>query len=208
MCSFPPPSIAITSFISLSSLISLTEIGKLHMWTPEGHLDSWHIARSVFQHVQGIGARPLNLKLIGLAEFFGFGFNAHDACADAAASWQVLSAVLTRAQVMQDDGQWANSTLPLISKRPEMLSLHSDLSLYACAFNAAPPPSFDGHIPLSVDGVGQWCIICYAGKREYTFVPCGHMCICKACADTFSLATCPLCSKAYSSIIQIYGIDP
>ncbi len=201
-----PPSFAIPSSISLSSLISLTKIGKLHLWTPEGHLDSWHIARTVFQGVQDIGARPFNCKLSGLAAFFGFELNAHDACADAVASWQVLIATLKQAQVMQDSRRWENSTIPLIARHQELEDLHAQLELYAHTFSTDPPPPIAGHITLSIDDEvddERMCTICWGDARSHAFVPCGHKCICGDCAKNL-FARCPICNTVVGSIVQIF----
>lgn len=50
------------------------------------------------------------------------------------------------------------------------------------------------------------CVVCINNIAEYTFIPCGHLCICKNCKDV-QLKTnkiCPVCRCNYNSIIKIF----
>ena len=52
----------------------------------------------------------------------------------------------------------------------------------------------------------QLCVICLAEPRSHAFVPCGHRCVCTACAeDSRSARKCPMCKGEVSQIIKIYG---
>ena len=47
------------------------------------------------------------------------------------------------------------------------------------------------------------CCICLDKLSEYIFVPCGHLCVCKECAEEWSWMhnKCPMCSRdVYKSI--------
>ncbi len=74
---------------------SLASFGCLQQWKPVGHVDSLAIAKALITESR-------NFKLLDLAQTLGLGlFDAHDAGADALASWHVLRATLNRAQAMQ-----------------------------------------------------------------------------------------------------------
>eukprot|EP01083_Nonionella_stella_P092116 257755_1 len=49
----------------------------------------------------------------------------------------------------------------------------------------------------------QLCIICMDGKRDYSVIPCGHLCLCSECKDSMN-GTCPVCRSEYQSINRIY----
>lgn len=52
------------------------------------------------------------------------------------------------------------------------------------------------------------CVICLDSTVNQIIVPCGHMCMCESCADTFSTDTyndkkCPLCKGQIQNIIRV-----
>ncbi|XP_050072296.1 uncharacterized protein LOC126560379 [Anopheles maculipalpis] len=50
------------------------------------------------------------------------------------------------------------------------------------------------------------CIICEDNERTVAFVPCGHLCACKACARSLCYynPVCPLCRKFIERKLEIY----
>lgn len=51
------------------------------------------------------------------------------------------------------------------------------------------------------------CCICFDKPREYAFVPCGHRCCCKTCADLLisdANSFCPICRDRPQSVVKIY----
>jgi len=50
------------------------------------------------------------------------------------------------------------------------------------------------------------CVICMDQLKSHTMVPCGHRCVCEACADriTDEGETCPICRAAVISTMAIY----
>ena len=53
------------------------------------------------------------------------------------------------------------------------------------------------------------CVVCLTARKEYVFVPCGHVCVCSSCAGTIQQAApesrkCPLCRKVSERIIKIF----
>ena len=54
-------------------------------------------------------------------------------------------------------------------------------------------------------GVGE-CIVCMDAENTHSFVPCGHKCVCEACANTV-MATrgeCPKCRAEVDNVMRIY----
>jgi hypothetical protein len=55
------------------------------------------------------------------------------------------------------------------------------------------------------------CLICFDGAVSHTFVPCGHMVLCKTCADIYKRGNkvhtnkCPCCMGRYDDIIQVFN---
>lgn len=49
----------------------------------------------------------------------------------------------------------------------------------------------------------QGCRICEDAVKEVTFVPCGHIVACNACAQF--LNECPVCRKAINSKVRIFS---
>lgn len=51
----------------------------------------------------------------------------------------------------------------------------------------------------------QECVICMDAKITMAFMPCGHMCVCKECAEKYIHATpCPICRKPVGSYVEIF----
>jgi len=50
------------------------------------------------------------------------------------------------------------------------------------------------------------CIICYNFKKEYAFIPCGHLCMCKYCVDKYDDDKCIICKKEFAVPHKIFNI--
>ena len=50
------------------------------------------------------------------------------------------------------------------------------------------------------------CVVCMTSKKQYAFVPCGHVCVCEACAELIDKSTreCPMCCGACTQIMKTY----
>lgn len=46
------------------------------------------------------------------------------------------------------------------------------------------------------------CKICFENEYNTAFIPCGHIIACAKCAS--SVATCPMCRKAFTNIAKVY----
>ena len=51
------------------------------------------------------------------------------------------------------------------------------------------------------------CIVCLQSKREYAFVPCGHLCICRDCSVCIANldSRCPLCRCNATHVMKIFS---
>ena len=49
-----------------------------------------------------------------------------------------------------------------------------------------------------------FCVKCFKGKRNYTFMPCAHLAICHNCRTMFEI--CPICKSKIDSVIKCYSI--
>jgi hypothetical protein len=56
------------------------------------------------------------------------------------------------------------------------------------------------------------CCICFLNEKRIALVPCGHVCLCGACASTYTKSetskingvACPICKTMASTAIVIY----
>jgi hypothetical protein len=57
------------------------------------------------------------------------------------------------------------------------------------------------------DGKGK-CVICLEEESKWTFVSCGHQCLCRECAQRFQqqqgMKTCPMCRKNSQHVIEVF----
>ncbi len=58
--------------------------------------------------------------------------------------------------------------------------------------------------------LGQQCMICWEGRAEFAFIPCGHKILCGGCARKFTTRRqkCPVCRAECKYICKIYGGAP
>jgi hypothetical protein len=43
------------------------------------------------------------------------------------------------------------------------------------------------------DAEETMCVVCFDAPKEYAIVPCGHQCVCEACAELMTKARTPMC---------------
>lgn len=51
------------------------------------------------------------------------------------------------------------------------------------------------------DGLHK-CVVCLVEPADHVLLPCGHVCVCKSCADL--LKTCPMCREVISENKHVY----
>lgn len=75
-------------------------------------------------------------------------------------------------------------------------------------------PSYEMHEvfggePQGPAALGHECVICMSERRDTALLPCRHMCLCGACAETmrsrvqYRSYRCPICRERVSSLLQI-----
>lgn len=71
--------------------------------------------------------------------------------------------------------------------------------------NSNIDPTIRQHIIKEHQSEHNCCCICMEQiTNRIALVPCGHTSLCNDCVKTFAPDKCPICSKAYTSIINIY----
>ena len=66
-----------------------------------------------------------------------------------------------------------------------------------------PTDSVDPTQPLLLQP-GEMCSVCQNQKNTCAFYPCGHKCVCRACAGRLVRMGCPICRKPIRDYIVIY----
>lgn len=99
----------------------------------------------------------------------------------------------------------ATTSLPTQSQqRPRM---DRSWSLKSRLLSRKTTPSCDRPEQHSSAGIGN-CIICLTQPKEVAVVPCGHLCMCTACANEISKRTrtrqCPICRQKFRSTLRVF----
>lgn len=85
---------------------------------------------------------------------------------------------------------------------PEMGGLNEDL-LFAAYFESESEVTDSGESSMDDDDE-NCCAICIDAPKTHMCYPCGHRCICEACA-ALGIKTCPICRKGVENIIKVFG---
>jgi hypothetical protein len=51
------------------------------------------------------------------------------------------------------------------------------------------------------------CVVCFDAPKEYVIVPCGHQCVCGACAEQLTKTrtpTCPVCRGPIRETMKVF----
>ena len=73
----------------------------------------------------------------------------------------------------------------------------------AAAPGTASPPSCS---PSSIDSEHQLCVVCIDSPRSHILVPCGHVCLCAACAEREVWDECPVCRASTSMVLRAFFV--
>jgi hypothetical protein len=75
----------------------------------------------------------------------------------------------------------------------------------ACAIGASAVGAGVGPGPGPASEDNE-CAVCFDGPKSHIFTPCGHVCVCKQCADGIMKSTkqCPICRSESSAAIQTF----
>ena len=70
--------------------------------------------------------------------------------------------------------------------------------------SAPPYPVAEEGVP-SPNNRGALCVICMNNAQTHCAVPCGHKCLCQACAGfAMKAGICPMCRQNVETIIRVY----
>ncbi|XP_065201848.1 E3 ubiquitin ligase RNF157 [Planococcus citri] len=56
-----------------------------------------------------------------------------------------------------------------------------------------------------IEDAGLECVICMSDMRDTLILPCRHLCLCQACADSlrYQANNCPICRSPFRALLQI-----
>ena len=52
------------------------------------------------------------------------------------------------------------------------------------------------------------CVVCMTNRKNFAYVPCGHLCVCSSCAEmetSCSGGRCPICRAQAEKLLRIYS---
>lgn len=56
---------------------------------------------------------------------------------------------------------------------------------------------------------GLECVICMCVLRDTLILPCRHLCLCQACADSlrYQASNCPICRSPFRALLHIKAVQ-
>ncbi len=60
-----------------------------------------------------------------------------------------------------------------------------------------------------MDDCGAECVVCMCDLRDTIILPCRHLCLCNACADSlrYQANNCPICRAPFRALLQIRAVQ-
>jgi len=67
----------------------------------------------------------------------------------------------------------------------------------------------DEVIDEEIDDTGAECVVCMCDSRDTLILPCRHLCLCNACADSlrYQANNCPICRAPFRALLQIRALQ-
>jgi len=67
----------------------------------------------------------------------------------------------------------------------------------------------DEMIEDEMDDTGAECVVCMCDSRDTLILPCRHLCLCNACADSlrYQANNCPICRAPFRALLQIRALQ-
>ena len=62
-------------------------------------------------------------------------------------------------------------------------------------------------VPPAAPAEETLCVVCFDAPKDHAFVPCGHVCVCGACAEQLTKTrtpTCPVCRRAIRETMKVF----
>jgi hypothetical protein len=69
---------------------------------------------------------------------------------------------------------------------------------------SAVPPAAPAPHP---DAEETMCVVCFDAPKDHAIVPCGHICVCEACAEKLTKTrkpTCPVCREPIQQTMKVF----
>lgn len=59
-----------------------------------------------------------------------------------------------------------------------------------------------------IEDSGSECVVCLSDSRDTLILPCRHLCLCNACADSlrYQANNCPICRAPFRALLQIQAV--
>jgi len=76
--------------------------------------------------------------------------------------------------------------------------------------NKVPPGAGGREVdPDDPDDCGAECVVCMSDTRDTLILPCRHLCLCNACADSlrYQANNCPICRAPFRALLQIRAVQ-
>jgi hypothetical protein len=61
--------------------------------------------------------------------------------------------------------------------------------------------------PVAIDAEETLCVVCFDAPKDHIIVPCGHQCVCAACAEQLTKTrtpTCPVCREPIRETMKVF----
>lgn len=70
-------------------------------------------------------------------------------------------------------------------------------------------PDVNQHSDDDDDDCGAECVVCMCDLRDTIILPCRHLCLCNACADSlrYQANNCPICRAPFRALLQIRAVQ-
>lgn len=71
------------------------------------------------------------------------------------------------------------------------------------------PPNKAGFDDDEFDDCGADCVVCMCDLRDTIILPCRHLCLCYACAESlrYQASNCPICRAPFIALLQIRAVQ-
>jgi len=81
--------------------------------------------------------------------------------------------------------------------------------IYGLENKTADLPSKLGQFEEDFDDCGADCVVCMCDLRDTIILPCRHLCLCYACAESlrYQASNCPICRAPFIALLQIRAVQ-
>jgi hypothetical protein len=115
--------------------------------------------------------------------------------AEAAAAVKAAAAAEAVAERLQLEEAAAALAVRMQNDALRLQEMHAQLGV---------PPAVPAPHP---DAEETMCVVCMDAPKEYAIVPCGHQCVCEACAERLTKTRtpkCPVCREPIQQTMKVF----